>query len=292
MPAHTRRLFLLQSACALACAAAAAPVSARAAAVAQIAALEAHLGGRIGLAAIDTGGGARISYRGNERFALCSTFKWILAAAVLAREDHDAGILGQPLPYGAADLLPHSPVTAAHVAEGSLSVMELTQATVETSDNAAANLLLTFLGGPAALTQYLRSIGDRTTRLDRTETSLNDNLPGDPRDTTTPDAMLATMQAVLLGNALSSASREMLLTWLKDCQTGLARLRAGLPHAWTAGDKTGTGENGAANDVAIAWPPQRPPILIAAYLSESHAAAEALDAVHARLGGIVAAAFS
>jgi beta-lactamase class A len=292
VPDQSRRNFFLRSACALACAAAPARLPARADAVAQIAALEAHLGGRIGLAAIDTGGGARLGRRSDERFAMCSTFKWVLAAAVLARHDHSAGILGQHLAFKPADLLPHSPVTAARVAEGSLAVGELCKAAVEASDNAAANLLLTFLGGPAALTYYLRSLGDRTTRLDRTETSLNENLPGDPRDTTTPNAMLATMQAVLLGEALSSASREMLLTWLKGCQTGLARLRAGLPPTWTAGDKTGTGDNGAANDVAIAWPPQRPPILIAAYLSESHAATQALDAVHARLGGIVAASFS
>ncbi len=288
MPALSRRIFLLQSACALGSAAA----SARADTVAQIAALEAHLGGRIGLAAIDTGRGARLAHRGDERFAMCSTFKWVLAAAVLARQDHGADILGLHLPYGPMDLLPHSPVTGAHVAEGSLSVMELTKAIVETSDNAAANLLLKFLGGPDSLTHYMRSINDRMTRLDRTETSLNENLPGDPRDTTTPNAMCALMQRVLIGNALSSASREMLLGWLKGCQTGLARLRAGLPQSWPAGDKTGTGDNGAANDVAIAWPPQHAPILIAAYLSESHAPAEALDEVHARLGGIVAAAFS
>lgn len=267
-------------------------MDARADAVAQIAALEAHLGGRIGLAAIDTGGSARISYRGDERFALCSTFKWILAAAILAREDHSAGILGRRLAYGPQDLLPHSPVTGAHVADGSLSVLELTQATVETSDNAAANLLLKFLGGPASLTAYMRSIGDRTTRLDRTETSLNENLRGDPRDTTTPNAMRAMMQAVLIGNALSGASRETLLAWLKGSQTGFARLRAGLPQGWIAGDKTGTGDHAAANDVAITWPPGRAPILIAAYLSGSAAPADALDAAHARLGGIVAATFS
>jgi beta-lactamase class A len=124
------------------------------------------------------------------------------------------------------------------------------------------------------------------------ELSLNTNMPGDPRDTTTPNAMIATMQALLLGNALSTASREMLLSWLKNCQTGLQRLRAGLPPMWTAGDKTGTGEHGAVNDIAIIWPPQRAPILIAAYLSDSHASPQALDAAHARIGATVAAEFS
>jgi beta-lactamase class A len=163
---------------------------------------------------------------------------------------------------------------------------------VEMSDNTAANVLLRFIGGSAALTRNLRTIGDHTTRLDRMEPSLNSNLPGDPRDTTTPSAMIATMHNLLVGNALSEASRGLLLTWLKGCQTGLHRLRAGLSPTWTAGDKTGTGENGAVNDNAIVWPPRRAPILIAAYLSGSHASAVELDAAHARIGALVAAEFS
>ena len=254
--------------------------------------MEARLGGRIGVAAVDTNSGARLAHRGDERFAMCSTFKWMLAAAVLARSDRRSGILERHLFFGPKDLLAHSPVTAQHAAEGSLPVVELCKAAVETSDNTAANALLKFIGGPAALTHYLRSIGDRTTRLDRVELSLNSNIPGDPRDTTTPNAMIATMQTILIGNALTAASREMLLTWLKNCQTGLQRLRAGLPPAWTAGDKTGTGERGAANDDAIIWPPGRPPILIAAYLSDSRASPAALDAAHARIGALVADAFS
>lgn len=173
-----------------------------------------------------------------------------------------------------------------------MDVAELCKAAVEASDNTAANLLLGLVGGPAALTRYLRSIGDARTRLDRNEPALNSSLRGDSRDTTTPAAMLATMHTVLLGGALSLASRQSLLGWLKASQTGQSRLRTGLPPGWAAGDKTGTGDNGAANDIAIAWPPQRRPILIAAYLGDSRATPEALNAAHARLGGIVSAAFS
>jgi beta-lactamase class A len=284
----SRRVFLLGSACALACATG----KARADAQSPLDALEAELGGRIGLAAIDTRNGKTLGHRADERFAMCSTFKWTLAAAVLAKQDRQAGILEQRLSYSAKDLVHYSPVTELHIKEGSMLVAELCQAAVEMSDNTAANLLLKLVGGPAALTQYLRSIGDPTTRLDRNEPALNTSLPGDPRDTTTPAAMLATMQTVLLGTALSVTSRERLLGWLKGSQTGLARLRAGLPQGWTVGDKTGTGDNGAANDIAIAWPPRRPPILIAAFLSDSRASPEALNAAHARLGGIVSAAFS
>jgi beta-lactamase class A len=287
-----RRTFILRGACGLAFAAGQARRSAHSDTRLRLDDMESDLGGRIGVAAIDTGSGARLAHRGDERFAMCSTFKWMLAAAVLAQQDHGGNILGQHLSYGPKDLLAHSPVTQEHVAEGSLPIAELCKAAVETSDNTAANTLLKFIGGPSALTRYLRTIGDHTTRLDRVELSLNTNLPGDPRDTTTPNAMIATMQTLLVGNALSATSREMLSTWLKNCQTGLQRLRAGLPPTWTAGDKTGTGEHGAVNDIAIVWPPGRAPILIAAYLTDSHASPEALDAAHARIGATVAEEFS
>ena len=258
----------------------------------QLAQLESNVGGRVGVAAIDTGSGARLGHRVDERFAMCSTFKWVLAAAVLAAVDSGHLSLDQRVAYGPRDLLEHAPVTAAQVAEGSLPVRSLCEAAVTVSDNTAANLLLKSIGGPQALTRYLRGVGDSITRLDRNELALNTNLPNDPRDTTTPVAMVATMQKILLGNTLSGDSRAILIDWLKNCKTGLQRLRAGLPPNWTAGDKTGTGVNGATNDVAIIWPPGRSPILIAAYMSESHASADALDAAHARIGRIVTAAFS
>jgi beta-lactamase class A len=254
--------------------------------------VEAQLGGRIGVAAVDMGTGARLAHRSGERFAMCSTFKWLLAAAVLAKADDGVVDLDQRLSFAPKDVLDYSPVTKSHVGEGGLSIKALCEAAVEVSDNTAANTLLTFIGGPRSLTGYLRRIGDPVTRLDRFELSLNSNLPGDPRDTTTPDAMIATMRKVLVGNALSADSREMLIEWLKNCQTGLHRIRAGLPKEWTVGDKTGTGENGAANDIAIIWPPLRAPLLIAAYCNNSRATPDALNAAHAQIGRIVAAAFS
>jgi beta-lactamase class A len=292
MPAWSRRAFLSMSAGALAAGAVQSPRAAQSAAPSRLDQLELELGGRVGLAAIDTASGMRLAHRGDERFAMCSTFKWLLAAAVLARQDRGGLILERRLPYRPQDLLPHSPITTERAAEGSLPIAALCEAAVETSDNTAANMLLDFLGGPAALTRYLRGIGDATTRLDRIELDLNSNAPGDPRDTTTPEAMLATMQTLLLGEALSRESRALLLSWMKNCTTGLRRLRAGLPGAWVVGDKTGTGDRGAANDLAIAWPPQRPPILIAAYLSDSRASAEALDAAHASLARFVTASLA
>jgi len=137
-----------------------------------------------------------------------------------------------------------------------------------------------------------QSRGERIRGRVSVERGLNSNLLDDPRDTTTPEAMIATMQKILIGNALPSEAREILIGWLKNCRSGLRRLRAGLPQAWVIGDKRGTGPRGAANDIAVAWPPRRPPLLIASYVSDSGAAPDALDAAHARIGGIVAAAFS
>jgi beta-lactamase class A len=253
-----------------------------------IAPIEREIGGRIGLAALDTGTGRGVAYRADERFAMCSTFKLMLAAAILARSDARSLHLQQAVHYTREQLLSNSPVTTAHVGEGALTLEMLTQAAVEVSDNTAANCLLDLIGGPQGYTRFLGGLGDPVTHLDRTETALNTNLPGDERDTTTPTAMLADMNKVLLGQVLSQASRAQLLGWMKNCRTGGARLRAQLPAGWQAGDKTGTGERGAVNDLAIFWPQAKAPILIACYLSGSQRPTDELNAAHARLGALVA----
>jgi beta-lactamase class A len=250
--------------------------------------IEAELGGRAGLCALDTASGKTLRWRVDERFAMCSSFKWLLATSVLAHAEQGALSLDRQISYSASALIGHSPVTQAHVKEGQLSVDALCAAAVEESDNGAANLLLRQIGGPHGLTRYLRSIGDSTTRLDRNEPSLNENLPGDPRDTTTPDAMVKTMGMVLTGNILKDASRAKLLDWLKNCRTGANRLRRGVPANWVEGDKTGTGSRGAAVDNAIFWPPGRKPILVAAYLSGSNKKPEMLEAALAEMGRSVA----
>jgi len=255
-------------------------------------ALEAQIGGRIGVAALDTFSHTRLLHRADERFAMCSTFKWILASAILAKVDQGQIALNRSVSYGPGDLLGHAPVTTAHVGDGALPVEMLCAAAMEESDNTAANLLLALIEGPSGLTDFLRGIGDATTRLDRNEPGLNTNLPGDGRDTTTPNAMVATMQSVLLGKVLSPAARDKLLGWMKNCRTGLKSLRAGVPQGWVVGDKTGSGVNGAFNDVAIVEPPGRPPILIAAYLSDSQAAPEVLQAMQAQIAKTTVAAFS
>jgi beta-lactamase class A len=281
----TRREFLLGSVCTLSIACARSPLAAPSAPLSDtsstLSEIERRVGGRVGVFALDTGSRRELARRPDELFALCSTFKWVLGAAVLAHVERGELGLEERVPYRSSDLLEHAPVTREHVAAGSMSVEALAQAAITVSDNTAANLLLAKIGGPVALTQYCRSQGDRVTRLDRDEPTLNGNEPGDPRDTTSPRAMVSLMERVLCGDALSRASRERLLAWLRASETGKARLRAGLPPSWTVGDKTGSGQRNAINDIAIAVPPGRAPILIAAYLSDAGSELTVLQAAHA-----------
>jgi beta-lactamase class A len=253
-----------------------------------VARLEKELGSRIGFAALDTANGSRLSYRADERFAMCSTFKLMLAAAVLSQIDRGSLRLDQPVSFARSDILSTSSIGEAHPDGGAEPINRMLKSLIEASDNTAANRLLELIGGPAGYTAYLRTIGDETTRLDRVELDLNSNLPGDSRDTTTPNAMVEDMHGVLVGSRLSAESRDRLQQWLRDCKTGHERLRARLPEGWEAGDKTGTGARGAVNDLAIVFPPKRSPILIACYMSGSTATTEALNDAHARIGSFVA----
>jgi len=208
--------------------------------------------------------------------------------AVLARVDRGMEQLDRRIVFGKDVVLVYAPVTSHRVGAPGMTLAELCEAAITLSDNTAANLLLASLGGPAAVTAYVRSLGDQVTRLDRIEPDLNDASPGDMRDTTTPDAMLATMHTLLLGNALSDASREQLIEWLRATTTGAKQLREGMPVSWRVGDKTGSGAHRETNDVAIAWPPQRKPLLVTAYYAESTADADARHAVLAEVGRIAA----
>lgn len=258
----------------------------------ELAAIERSIGGRLGVAAHDTGSGRRLTYRASELFAMCSTFKFLLAACILARVDDGKEDLKRRISYEEKDLLEYAPVTRAHLQEGAMTVGDLCAAAVEQSDNTAANLLLAWIGGPAGLTRFVRSLGNQITRLDRTEPELNSAVPGDPRDTTSPAAMLETMEKLLAGSTLSALSRTQLTTWLEGNKTGMARLRAGVPANWRAGDKTGTGAHGALGDIGIFWSPQKPPILIAAYLMEGNGSAGDRERAFASVGQLAAKAFS
>ncbi|MDP9018048.1 MAG: class A beta-lactamase [Candidatus Eremiobacteraeota bacterium] len=250
--------------------------------------LEARYGGRLGVMAIHSGTGGRISHRSDERFPMCSTFKLLLVAAVLKRVDSGKEHLGRQIPYKKTDLLEYAPVTREHVQAGFMRVDALCAAAVEYSDNTAANLLLDAIGGPHQLTSYARSLGDPATRLDRNEPGLNSAVPGDVRDTTTPAAMAANLQKLLSGGTLSFASTRSLKTWLTASKTGGERIRAGVPSGWAVGDKTGTGSNGSTNDVAVLYPVTGSPIFVAAYYTGSASPADMRNHVLAEVGRIVA----
>jgi beta-lactamase class A len=254
--------------------------------------IEHKAGGRLGVAALDTRDNRSLEYRSGERFAMCSTFKVLLVSAVLVRVDARKETLDRRLTYDASDLLEYAPITQQHVKEGGMTIAALCAAAIENSDNTATNLLLNTIGGPSELTRYLRSWGDAVTRLDRNELSLNINSPGDERDTTSPRAMLDTMKKLLIGDVLSVDSRNRLTTWMIGCRTGASKLRAGINPTWRIGDKTGMGENGATNDIAIIWPPDRPPIFVTVYFSDSRISTQERNAVIAEVGRVISGEFA
>jgi beta-lactamase class A len=262
-----RRRFLLGSAAAL-LASRAAPAASRSDPAPQLRALE-QGPARLGVCLLDTGTGEMAGNRVDERFAMCSTFKLPLVAAYLREADHGRIDLAEVLRYSKADLLSWAPVTGKHVDQGGLTILQLAQAAQQFSDGAAANLLVKRLGGPSAVTAKFREMGDAVTRLDRYEPDLGLVLSADHRDTTTPLAMAQLVRNITTGDLLRPDSRERLLQWMEDTQTGVRRLRAGLPQDWRSGNKTGTGRaegtTNKCNDVAITFPPGRAPVIIAAY---------------------------
>ena len=257
---------------------------------ADFAKIEADIRGRLGVAVLDTLTQARATHRADERFPMCSTFKLLAAAAVLARVEAGKERLDRRIRFETRDIVVNSASTKDRAGGEGMTLAELCEAAMIVSDNTAGNLLLATLGGPAGLTAYARSLGDAVTRLDRIEPDLGEVIDGDPRDTTSPAAMLSNLHALVLGNVLTANSKDQLTRWLLGNKTGDTRLRAGLPSGWRVGDKTGSGERGTTNDVGIIWPPERAPVLVSIYLTGTSAGAEQRNATLAAVGRAVAAA--
>lgn len=255
---------------------------------AAMAKLEQQFGGHIGMVAIDTGSGKRIGFRADERFPMCSSFKMVLAAAVLKKSVDTPGLMQKKIAISAADMLQHAPITTKHLG-GTLPVEALCEAAVSYSDNPAANLLLKEISGPAGLTAFARSIGDKELRSDRYELELNAAVPGDLRDTTTPAAMAGTVQALVLGKALPPAQQQLLKDWMLRNTTGDAKIRAGVPAKWVVAEKTGNcGRYGASNDSGVLYPPGRAPIVLAIYTSRPRQEDQGSDAIIAAVAKLVA----
>lgn len=252
-------------------------------------ALEKKSGGRLGCAILFPSG-RRVTHRADERFPMCSTFKFLAAALVLQRVDQGREHLDRSIAFSKSDVVAYSPETEKHAGR-SMTVAELCKAALTFSDNTAANLLLASFGGPPAITSYARSLGDEMTRLDRTETSLNESIPGDPRDTTTPVAMLGNLQRILFGKVLKPQSRQQLADWMLANTTGKAKFVAGLPADWKVADKTGAGDHGSNNDIGVLYPSSSQPILLTSYLTETIVPTEERNAIHAEIARAIAASY-
>ncbi|QRP43247.1 class A beta-lactamase [Amycolatopsis sp. FDAARGOS 1241] len=242
--------------------------------------VERTFGARLGVYALDTGSGREVAYRADERFAYASTHKVFSSAAVLKK----LGVAGidRVVKYTQADVVSASPITSQHVADG-MTLRAVMDAALRYSDNTGANLLFRELGGPPALGSWLSSIGDRTTHVDRTETTLNESAPGDVRDTTTPRTWARDLRAVVLGSVLPPDARTFLTDTMRANTTGAATIRAGVPAGWQVADKTGTADHGTRNDIAITWPPGRAPIVLVVLSDHRAADATTDDALIARV---------
>ncbi|OZM80450.1 class A beta-lactamase [Pseudonocardia sp. MH-G8] len=248
--------------------------------------LERKFDARLGVYALDTGSGAAIAHRADERFAFCSTFKGLAAAAVLHR--NPLSHLDTAVTYGEGDLLKSAVVTRENVATG-MTIGQLCDAAVRYSDGTAGNLLLRDLGGPAELTAYTRGLGDTVTRMDRVEPHIVEATPGDPRDTSSPRALGTDYQRIVLDDTLPAEKREYLSDLLVRNTTGADRIRAAVPQGWTVADKTGTGDYGTLNDIAVVWPPDRAPLVVAVMSSKALPDAEYDEAVIAEAAAFVLA---
>lgn len=252
----------------------------------KLEALEKSTGGRLGVALINTADDSQIVYRVDERFAMCSTSKVMAAAAVLKQSESDKTLLNQRVEIKKSDLINYNPIAEKHV-NGTMTLAELSAAALQYSDNTAMNKLIAHLGGPDKVTVFARSLGDETFRLDRTEPTLNTAIPGDPRDTTTPLAMAQTLRNLTLGKALAETQRAQLVTWLKGNTTGSASIQAGLPTSWVVGDKTGSGDYGTTNDIAVIWPEDHAPLILVTYFTQPDQKAESRRDVLAAAAKIV-----
>jgi beta-lactamase class A len=257
----------------------------------QLTKLESSFGGRIGIYAINTANDEKIDYRADERFPMCSTAKVMVCAAILKSSMKNPDVLQQNIKYTKQDIMAWSPITAKHLTDG-MTISELCAAAIDYSDNTAMNLLIKQVGGAQAVTAFARSIGDKKFRLDRDEPELNTAIPGDVRDTTTPESMATSLQKLAMSNILGISQSEQLQTWLKANTTGDTRIRAGVPKDWIVGDKTGTGAYGTNNDIAVIWPPNCPPIIIAVYTTQKQKNAVAKNEIIASITRIVISEFA
>ncbi|WP_419831642.1 class A beta-lactamase [Endozoicomonas atrinae] len=248
--------------------------------------LENRYGGQIGVAVLDTSDQSLWHYQGNTRFPLMSTFKTLACAKLLADVDQQKQKLTTESLIERESLVTYSPVTESLVGQ-KITLEQACEATMSTSDNTAANLVLASIGGPQKLTDFLRSAGDSITRLDRIEPELNESHPGDNRDTTTPLAITNTLNQLILGNTLSDVSRAQLKTWMMGNQVADNLLRSVLPEGWSIADRSGAGGHGSRGITTIVWSKKRLPLIISIYMTGTNASFEERNQVIVKTGQAV-----
>ncbi|WP_243362093.1 class A beta-lactamase [Fundidesulfovibrio terrae] len=252
----------------------------------KIAELERQHGGRLGVAMLDTRDGSLVSYRGGERFPFCSTFKIILVAKILHQSVEDPKLLDKRFRITGLDIEKYAPIVSKQIGE-EMTVSDLCGAAIMYSDNAATNILMRHFGGPEAVTAFARGLGDDAFRLDRREPELNTAITGDPRDTSTPDSMANAIRSLFFGNVLPKIQQDILMHWLLNNTTGNQRIRAGIPSGWVVGDKTGTGDYGTTNDVAVFWPDGGGAVILAVYYTQDGKDAKAKNEIIASAARIL-----
>jgi beta-lactamase class A len=226
----------------------------------RIGALERRHNALIGVYAVNLDTDRVVAHRPQDSFAMCSTFKTYAAARVLQMAERGELTLDRAVTIEQSDIVMNSPITETRVGQN-MTLAELCQAALQRSDNAAGNWLLRVIGGPSRITDFARSIGDDRSQLDRWELELNAAVPGDPRDTSSPEALASGYRALLVGDALAPPQRTQLEEWMRANQT--SSMRAGLPPGWTSSDKTGSGDYGSTNDVGVAFGPDGQRLLLA-----------------------------
>jgi len=249
--------------------------------------IEEQLDARVGFAAYDLETGQRWEYHADQLFAMSSTFKTLACAALLQRVDEGSEQLERRVKISASDVVTYSPVTEAYADNREISLFELCEATMTTSDNTAANMILQAMGGPQAVTAFVRELGDSVTRLDRWETELNEAAPHDERDTSTPNAMVSNLEKLVVGSALSPQSKNQLREWLVNNEVADGLFRSQMPNEWVIGDRTGAGGFGSRSITAVIWPPEREPTIVAFYITETDASFEERNSAIAELGGVI-----
>lgn len=250
--------------------------------------IEYSLDARLGVTIDVVDSSSKWEYRSDERFPMSSTFKTIACAALLSRSDAGLENMNRKVSITEQDLVTYSPITETKLGSQTMTLAELCEATITMSDNTAGNLVLDAIGGPQALTEYVRALGDEYTQLNRRETALNEAAPGDLRDTTTPNAMANLLEQLIFGDVLSASSRDRLASWLKGNAVGDDLLRAGIPEAWEIGDKTGAGGYGSRSIAAVMWPPAQNPIIATIYITETDATFAERNEAIAKIGEEIA----